>query len=106
MSDVRIHAPVTIREVVSPRTYRAELPNGKMIFAYILTGDEIPPLTPGTPYSVLLSLCDFDSGRLVPPDLHGMRIRHPVINGVASQASPPPTLGIGAVNDSCSTALV
>jgi len=81
MSDVRIQAPVVIREVLSPSTYRATLPNGKEIMAYTRPLDHIPALTVGQEYTVLLSLCDFNEGQLVPPDLHGIRLANPVVNG-------------------------
>lgn len=79
MSDLRLLAPVVIREVLTYRTYRAELPNGKGILAFAQDLDGIPPLNPGDDYHVLLSLCDFDEGRLVPGDLQGLQLSHPVV---------------------------
>ncbi|MEY4484046.1 MAG: hypothetical protein RL693_1498 [Verrucomicrobiota bacterium] len=79
MSDVRIQASVVIREVLDGRTYKAELPNGKLILAYAQPLDRMPVMKPGDNGSVLLSLCDFNEGRLVPEDLKGIRVENPVI---------------------------
>lgn len=82
MSDIRIQAPVVIREVLSERTYTAELPNGKQILAFVQPLDGVPQLNPGDHYTVLLSLCNFDQGRLVPEDLKGVQLDHPVVPGI------------------------
>ena len=79
MSDVRIKTKVIIREVLNERTYRASLKNGKTILAYAQSLDRIPKLDVGDEYCVLLSLCDFEDGRLVPADLQGVRVDHPII---------------------------
>ena len=79
MSDVRIKTKVVIQEVLSERTYRASLKNGKEILAYAQSLDRIPTLKAGDEYHVLMSLCDFDDGRLVPEDLLAVRVEHPVI---------------------------
>lgn len=81
MSDVRIRTTATVREVLSERTCRAALRNGKIIFAYMEKGDRMPPLIEGGRCSVLLSLCDFSEGRLVPDDLKRVRVDNPVIEG-------------------------
>jgi hypothetical protein len=80
MSDVRIRTKVIISEVLSDRTYRASLKNGKSILAYAQSLDCIPPLKVGDEYHVLMSLCDFDDGRLVPEDLRTIRVEHPVVD--------------------------
>lgn len=82
MSDIRIQAPVVIREVLSERTYMAELPNGKQVLAFAQPLDGIPPLNPGDHFTVLLSPCNFDQGRLVPADISGMKLDHPVVPGI------------------------
>jgi hypothetical protein len=82
MSDIRIQAPVIIREVLSERTYHAELPNGKRVLAFTQPLDGTPDLQPGDAYTVLLSPCNFDEGRLVPADLSGVQIEHPVFPGI------------------------
>lgn len=82
MSDVRVLAPVTICDVVNERTYQATLPNGKKILAFAQGLDRIPPLQPGDAYHVLLSLCNFNEGRLIPGDLQGVQVNHPVISGL------------------------
>ena len=72
MSDIRIEAQVVIREVWGDRVARATLPNGKEIVAYARKRDPKPPLRVGDRWTVLLSLCDFNRGRLAqlaPPDL-------------------------------------
>jgi hypothetical protein len=80
MSDVRIHARVVIQKVLGELTYEATLPNGKTILAYAKSFDAIPKLRPGDPYTVLMSLCDFGEGRLVPEDLKDIRAKHPVVS--------------------------
>lgn len=79
MSDVRIKTRVIIRQVLDERTYRAELKNGKIILAFAQSLDGIPPLQVGDEYHVLMSLCDFEDGRLVPADHSGIRVEHPVV---------------------------
>lgn len=81
MSDVRIQSRVVIQERLGETTYRATLPNGKEILAFTRERDGIPDLNPGDPYTVLLSLCNFNEGRLVPDDYTGIKISHPVIRG-------------------------
>lgn len=81
MSDVRVRTTVVIHEVLSERTYRAQLRNGKLILAYAQTLDRIPLLAVGDRCSVLLSLCDFSEGRIVPSDLGRVRVEHPIIEG-------------------------
>ncbi len=79
MSDLRIKTQVIIKEVLNERSYRAELRNGKSIFAYAQTLDGIPDLQAGDEYSVIMSLCNFDEGRLVPHDLKGAQVLHPIV---------------------------
>lgn len=81
MSDVRIQAKVVIDEILGANLYRALLPNGKRILGFVKDGDAIPPLKPGDAYSVLLSPCNFDEGRLAPPDLKGIKLEQPVVQG-------------------------
>ena len=61
--DVRIVAPVIIREVVDERTCRASLPNGKIIFGFV----ERPEVTlvEGAAAKAILSLCDFSKGEII-----------------------------------------
>ena len=89
MSDVRIKAPVIIREIVSDSLYRAALPNGKPIHAFARPADRIPALSIGQHYHVLLSLCDFDEGRLVPEDMSGITVKHQVLEGCAATQGQP-----------------
>jgi hypothetical protein len=81
MSDVRIKAPVIIREAINKNVYRASLPNGKIILAFARPSDKIASLNAGDRYHVLLSLCDFNEGRLVPEDLKGVSVIHAVVDG-------------------------
>lgn len=81
MSDVRILTTVTIREVLSERTYRATLANGKVVLAFAQPLDNLPALHPGDRSKALLSLCDFHEARLVPDDLRRVRMEHPVVDG-------------------------
>ncbi|MDB5687987.1 MAG: hypothetical protein JWR77_2576 [Rhizorhabdus sp.] len=62
--DVRIVAPVVIQEVLTERTCRAALPNGKLIFGFI----EQPGLVleQGISAKAILSLCDFSRGEIIP----------------------------------------
>lgn len=90
MSDIRIQSCVVIREVLDGRTYRAELPNGKHILAYAQPLDRMPLMKVGDSGSVLLSLCDFNEGRLVPDDLKGIRVENPVIRSGPQLSRPAP----------------
>lgn len=81
MSDLRIRTTVEIRQVLNERTYRAALRNGKIILAYMENLDQIPPLAVGEKCSVLLSLCDFNEGRIVPADMSRVRVEHPIVEG-------------------------
>jgi hypothetical protein len=81
MSDVRIRTTVTIREVIGERICRATLRNGKMILGYIKVPDRLPPLVVGDRRSVILSLCDFSEGRIVPDDLSSVHLGHPIVEG-------------------------
>ena len=82
MSDIRIHARVVIREVLSPRTYRAALPNGKEILAFVKSRDVMPAYAVDDFADVLLSLCDFSEGRLVPANWRELRLGHEVVEGM------------------------
>ena len=84
MSDLRIRTTVEIKEVLSERTYRATLRNGKVILAYSERLDQLPTLTVGERCSVLLSLCDFSEGRVVPEDLSRIRVENEVVEGDAA----------------------
>jgi hypothetical protein len=79
MSDLRIKTKVIITEVLNERSYHAKLRNGKSIFAYTQSLDGIPDLKVGDEYSVIMSLCNFDEGRLVPHDLKGAQVLHPIV---------------------------
>jgi hypothetical protein len=81
MSDIRIRTTVRIREVLSERTARAVLRNGKVILAYAEPGDSVAPLLAGEDRSVLLSLCDFSEGRIVPDDLSRVSVKHAILEG-------------------------
>jgi len=78
---LRIRTTVVIREVLTPRTCRAELRNGKVIFAYGEPGDSVPPLVAGARCSVLLSLCDFSEGRIVPEHADPSATGHRIVEG-------------------------
>ncbi len=66
MSDIRIEAKVIIREVLSERVSRASLPNGKIILVYQRKGVPLEAINAGDKRIVLLSLCNFSEGRLLP----------------------------------------
>ena len=80
MSDVRIRTRAVVREVLSGRTCRAALRNGKVILAYAEPLDRLPPPQLGQSVTVLLSLCDFSEGRIVPEDLSRVRVEHPLVD--------------------------
>jgi hypothetical protein len=65
MSDIRIPAPVIIQEALDERSWRATLPNGKVIIVYERKSHPMPPIKPGDRCTAHLSLCDFDHGKLV-----------------------------------------
>jgi hypothetical protein len=83
VSDIRIRTTVRIREVLSERTATASLRNGKVILAYVEPGDPVPRLVAGERCSVLLSLCDFSEGRIVPDDLGQVSVKHAIVEGDA-----------------------
>jgi hypothetical protein len=60
--DLRIAAPVVIRELLSNRTYRASLPNGKMILLFESTPEGSAQRSVGDELTAGLSLCDFSVG--------------------------------------------
>jgi hypothetical protein len=79
--DVRILTTVTIREVLDGRTYRATLANGKQVLAYAQPLDHVPPLLPGDRPKALISLCNFNDVRLLPEDMSGVQVNHPILDG-------------------------
>lgn len=79
--DVRILTTVTIREVLTERTYRAALANGKLVLAFAQPLDQVPPLQVGSRCRALLSLCDFDEARLLPDNLEKVRINNLIVDG-------------------------
>lgn len=80
MSDVRIRTAAVIEEVLGERTCRAVLRNGKRILAYVQPLDRREDLRQGETCHVLLSLCNFNEGRIVPKDMTTVRVSHPVID--------------------------
>jgi hypothetical protein len=79
--DVRILTTVTIQEVLDGRTYRATLANGKRVLAFAMPLDRVPPLQVGERSKAILSLCDFNEARLLPEDMTGVRVDHPIVDG-------------------------
>jgi hypothetical protein len=65
MSDIRIPATVVIQEELDHRSWRASLPNGKMIIVYERKSHPLPSVKVGDRGTAHLSLCDFDHGKLV-----------------------------------------
>ena len=51
---------------------------------HVEPGDDVPPLSAGEQCSVLLSLCDFSEGRIVPDDLGHVSVKHAIIEGDAA----------------------
>lgn len=60
-----IEARARILEVLSPRTYRAALPNGKRIFAFVPAKDPHLPIEAGAHVLVRVALADFSRGHIV-----------------------------------------
>ncbi len=81
MSDIRIRTTVVVREVLTERTCRAVLRNGKIILAYKEPRDAVTLPAAGDRCSVLLSLCDFSEGRIVPAGRYDRWDDHPIIEG-------------------------
>ncbi len=81
IGDVRILTTVRIQEVLSERTYRAALANGKRVLAFAQPLDKVPALAVGDRCRALLSLCDFEEARLIPDHLEGVMINHTVVDG-------------------------
>lgn len=79
--DVRILTTVTIQKVLDGRSYRATLANGKRVLAFAMPLDRVPPLQVGDRSKAILSLCDFNEARLLPEDMTGVRVDHPIIDG-------------------------
>jgi hypothetical protein len=66
VGDIRIPAPVTLTEILSERTYRGTLPNGKVILVYEKRNRvKQQQRHVGEHVTVGLSLCDFSSGAIV-----------------------------------------
>jgi len=63
--DERIRGPVTIAEVLSERTYRGSLPNGKQVLAFYPKSRVGQPLGVGDKVIIELSLFDFSEGEIV-----------------------------------------
>ncbi len=63
LGDIRIVAPIVIREVIDQRTCRATLPNGKLIYGYLDKPGIV--LEAGLQAKALLSLCDFSRGEII-----------------------------------------
>jgi hypothetical protein len=83
MNDVRIRTTAIVREVLTERTCRAVLRNGKIILAYKEPRDAVPLPAAGDRCPVLLSLCDFGEGRIVPEGRYERWDDHPIIDGDA-----------------------
>ena len=80
MSDVRIRTTAVIQQVLGERTCCAVLRNGKKVLAYVQPLDRRQDLREGDTCHVLLSLCNFNEGRIVPEDLPPVRVSHPIID--------------------------
>jgi len=61
----KIHTSATIREVISPRTCHAALPNGKVIFAFTSKKIETLPLQAGALVVVRMDVADFSRGEML-----------------------------------------
>lgn len=66
--DIRIHSTAVIQSVIQERTWKAALPNGKVILAFRKPKQAIgaPELQPGDVVKVSLSLLDFSKGEVLP----------------------------------------
>jgi len=61
----KIQTSATIREVISPRTCHAVLPNGKAIFAFTSKKIETLPLQEGALVVVRMDVADFSRGEML-----------------------------------------
>jgi translation initiation factor IF-1 len=61
----KIHTSATIREVITPRTCHAALPNGKIIFAFTSKKTETLPLHGGGKVIVQMDVADFSRGEML-----------------------------------------
>ena len=61
--DIRIVAPAVVREVITDKTCRAALPNGKLVFGF--TERPEVKLSEGDALRLSLSLCDFSKGEIL-----------------------------------------
>lgn len=64
-SQEQVEAPVRITETLGERLFRGELPNGKIIIAFIAADDAGLLVRPGDEAVAVLSLGDFSRGRIV-----------------------------------------
>jgi len=92
MHEEPIFATAVILDAISPRAFRAELPNGKPIVAHLPRRNAAlaDSIHPGTRARVALTPFDFDKGRiegLESPETEAARLTHPRENPKPS--SPP-----------------
>ncbi|MFZ4763669.1 MAG: hypothetical protein ACOYMN_01845 [Roseimicrobium sp.] len=80
MSDLRIRTTAVIAKVLTERTCEATLRNGKRILAFVQPLDRRGDLREGERCYVLLSLCNFNEGRIVPEDISQVRVENPVVD--------------------------
>lgn len=65
MSERVVHASVVIREIVTDRTFRGTLPNGRAIFIFVPRMTPLPLISAGDTVIAALSLGDFSRGEFV-----------------------------------------
>ena len=61
----KLHTSATIREVISPRTCHAALPNGKVIFAFTPKDAATLSLREGGKVRVRMNVADFSRGEML-----------------------------------------
>ena len=63
-----VETQVEIVEVLSARTSRAKLPNGRLIFTFIDEGQPEIAMLPGQKVTVRVNLADFSRGMIIKAD--------------------------------------
>lgn len=61
----KVETIITIREVLSPRTCHATLPNGKVVFGFISKDIATFPLEPGGKARVQMDVADFSRAEML-----------------------------------------
>lgn len=61
----KIEADAVVSEVLSQRTCRAKLPNGKLVFGFLSKATENSTLQPGACVRLRMDVADFSRGEII-----------------------------------------